>query len=268
MTSEMMIATRTRLITSPPRSACISVIARAVVVRKGKASGVSNNVSSGIDLSDLAKTPNQVKYAKHLTDQRVELVIGQGPAGSGKTMIACAYAVRALLNKDIKKIIITRPTVGLDESIGYLPGTLEDKLAPWLFPVFDCFKQYVPLGKLQSLLKDDTIEICPLAYIRGRTFHNSWIIADEVQNTTPNQMKTLLTRVGQNSKIVLTGDLQQCDMKQKNGLRDFIDKHNEHGKCILSAYPKDPIQMVTFEEADVMRSNIVKHILGIYNAEH
>jgi phosphate starvation-inducible PhoH-like protein len=268
MTSEMMIATRTRLITSPPRSACISVIARAVVVRKGKASGVSNNVSSGIDLSDLAKTPNQVKYAQHLTDKRVELVIGQGPAGSGKTMIACAYAVRALLNKDIKKIIITRPTVGLDESIGYLPGTLEDKLAPWLIPVFDCFKQYVPLGKLQSLLKDDTIEICPLAYIRGRTFHNSWIIADEVQNTTPNQMKTLLTRVGQNSKIVLTGDLQQCDVKQKNGLRDFIDKHNEHGKCILSAYPKDPIQMVTFEEADVMRSNIVKHILGIYNADH
>lgn len=225
----------------------------------------SKNVSLETSLRSLEKTKNHAQYAEYLRNDDTNLVVGIGPAGSGKTLIACAYAINKLLARDISKVVITRPAVTIDENHGFLPGDLESKMMPWLIPIYDCFKEYVTMYRLKGFIQNDDIEICPLSYIRGRTFHNSWIIADEVQNSTINQMKTLLTRVGNNSKMILTGDLQQCDLRQENGLEDFLRRYSYY----LQDDPTEPkykdiIKLVEFNETDIMRSELVKHILTIY----
>lgn len=233
------------------------------MLRKAAPTVVCKQTRKEVDLRALEKRPNHKMFADHLKNDNVNLVVGIGPAGSGKTLLSCAHAVNKLLQKDIAKVLITRPAVAMDESHGFLPGDLESKMMPWLIPIYDCFKEYVTIHRLKELIANEEIEICPLSFIRGRTFHNSWIIADEVQNSTCNQMKTLLTRIGNNSKMILTGDLQQCDLKVPNGLEDFLRRYH-YFKIDNIEDEDDAIKIVTFDETDIMRSDIVKHVLNVY----
>ena len=236
------------------------------ILAKGtKSSNSFGKVHNESTLLSLEKTQNHIKYASYLKNDNVPLVIGIGPAGCGKTLLSCAHGINKLLQQEISKVVITRPAVAMDENHGFLPGDLESKMMPWLIPIYDCFKQYVTIHKLKEMISNEDIEICPLSYIRGRTFQNSWIIADEVQNSTPNQMKTLLTRIGSNSKMILTGDLEQCDLKAPNGLADFLHRHTYYVENNETCTDDDLIKIVQFEESDIMRSELVKHVLHIYN---
>lgn len=207
-------------------------------------------------LTKLNNTSNHVKYNAVLADPNVKISVGIGAAGSGKTLLPATHALHNLLVKKIDKIVITRPAVTMEETVGYLPGDINNKMHPFIIPIYDSFKEYVSMQKIKEYIANEEIEICPMAFMRGRTFNNSWIIADEVQNTTVNQMKSLLTRIGHDSKMSLTGDLNQCDIKNVNGLSDFIKR--------LNKYNEESIKVVEFDENDVMRSDIVKTILGIY----
>lgn len=213
-------------------------------------------------------TLNQKLYCDYLTDKDVPIVIGVGKAGTGKTLLAASHAISSFYNKEVSKILITRPAVTLDEDHGFLPGKLQDKMEPYLKPLFDCFLQYYTSDTLKSLMKDELIEICPIAYIRGRTFHNSFIIADEMQNSTPSQMKTFLTRIGQNTKTAITGDLEQCDLRSLNGLQQFLEQLMLYNRIQFSKgvdESESSIKVVEFTEEDVQRSEVVKHVLSIYS---
>ena len=171
------------------------------------------------------RNPTQFTYINILNDWRQHIIFAIGPAGTGKTMIAVNKAIEAFKNKEIEKIVITRPAVSVDEEHGFLPGDLIEKMTPWMRPVFDIFYDHFSPKHTKYLLESEKIEIAPLAYMRGRTFKNCWIIADEMQNATPSQMKMLLTRIGDRSRMVVTGDLMQHDRGyEKNGLHDFITK--------------------------------------------
>jgi phosphate starvation-inducible PhoH-like protein len=206
--------------------------------------------------SMVPKNENQKKYNRVLYSNK-PMIFATGPAGTGKTMLACYAAINGLNDDAYSKIILTRPTVSVEEDIGYLPGTLEEKMDPWTRPILDIFSEFYTQNQIQYMLKEKTIEICPLAYMRGRTFKNAYIIADEMQNSTPNQMKMLLTRIGENSKMVITGDLNQHDRKyDENGLKDIFEKLNN------KTYKR--IECITFDHEDIERSPIVKDILDIY----
>lgn len=222
------------------------------------------NAPKDVDLRVLEKRPNHKVFADHLRNDSVKLLVGIGPAGSGKTLLSCAHAINRLLQKDISKVLITRPAVAMDESHGFLPGDLESKMMPWLVPIYDAFKEYVTIHRLKELIHNEEIEICPLSFIRGRTFNNAWIIADEVQNSTCNQMKTLLTRIGKDSKMVLTGDLEQCDLKGPNGLEDFLKRYYYYASEYDTLDEDEMIKIVSFDEDDIMRSEIVRHVLNVY----
>ena len=203
--------------------------------------------------------PKQITYQTILRDPRTPLVISTGPAGTGKTLLACNVAIEKLLNGNVDKVVITRPVVSVGQDLGYLPGNIESKMYPWLIPVYDSFYQSIEARKVELFMENNTIEICPLSYIRGRTFHNSFIIADEMQNSTAMEMKTLLTRMGKDTKLVVTGDLEQCDIPNDiNGLEDFMAKLDK------KKYDNDLIQSIEFDIHDVERSDIVKHVLKIY----
>jgi phosphate starvation-inducible PhoH-like protein len=185
------------------------------------------------------------------------MIFAIGPAGTGKTMLACYAAIEGLNDGDFNKIILTRPAVSVEEDIGYLPGTLEEKMDPWTRPIMDIFSEFYSQHQIGNMIKEKIIEICPLAYMRGRTFKNAFIIADEMQNSTPNQMKMLLTRIGNNSKMIITGDLNQHDRKyDDNGLKDIYEK--------LQKTNYRRIECITFSHEDIERSPIVKDILQIY----
>ena len=185
------------------------------------------------------------------------MVFAIGPAGTGKTMLACYAAVAGYNDKTYKKIVLTRPVVSVEEDIGYLPGTLEEKMDPWTRPIMDVFSEFYSQGDIQYMIKEKIIEICPLAYMRGRTFKDSFIIADEMQNSTPNQMKMLLTRIGEGSKMVITGDPKQHDRKyEDNGLIDICSK--------IDGKRTKRIEYIKFEFSDIERSPIVRDILEIY----
>ena len=206
--------------------------------------------------SMVPKNENQKKYNRVLYSNK-PMIFATGPAGTGKTMLACYAAINGLNDDAYNKIILTRPTVSVEEDIGYLPGTLEEKMDPWTRPILDIFSEFYTQNQIQYMLKEKTIEICPLAYMRGRTFKNAYILADEMQNSTPNQMKMLLTRIGENSKMVITGDLNQHDRKyEENGLKDIFEKLNN------KTYKR--IECITFDHEDIERSPIVKDILDIY----
>ena len=191
-----------------------------------------------------------------LMDESKDIVFGIGPAGTGKTMLACQIAVKAFLDGQVDKIIVTRPAVSADEDLGFLPGTLEEKMAPWTRPIFDVFREYFYANEIEGMIKEGVIEISPLAYMRGRTFKDSYIIADEMQNATPNQMKMLLTRIGTGSKMVVTGDLAQADRLKDNGLLDFVNNLKAfNSKCISSVY---------FKKQDIERHEAVKEVLEVY----
>lgn len=200
---------------------------------------------------------NQEIYINKLTDDTKNIVFAIGPAGTGKTLLAVQIGVKMLKEGQIEKLIVTRPAVSVDEDLGFLPGTLQQKMEPWTRPVFDVLAEYYFAKEIDDMIKEGVIEISPLAYMRGRTFKNSYIIADEMQNATPNQMKMLLTRLGENSKMIVTGDLHQADRLQDNGLIDFV--HLIESKTNLNR-----IDIVKFEKKDIERHAAVKEVLNIY----
>jgi len=171
---------------------------------------------------------------------------------------------------DVNKIILTRPVVPVEEDLGFLPGSLNKKMDPWVRPVFDLFLEFFTQKDIDAMLNANVLEISPLAYMRGRTFKRSFIIADEMQNSSPNQMMMVTTRIGVGSRMVLTGDLKQCDKGHTNGLGDFIHRLHTYKEWYYSGeMHKEPlgIRVVEFEKEDVERSPIVKHVLGIYGSE-
>jgi phosphate starvation-inducible PhoH-like protein len=206
-----------------------------------------------------AKNPNQELYLTYLNDFSKNYVFATGPAGTGKTLLAVEKGIEFFERKLFNKIIITRPAVSVDEEHGFLPGTLEEKMDPWVRPIMDVFKEHYNKEQIDFLIKCGKLEISPLAYMRGRTFKNAWIVADEMQNATVNQMKLLLTRLGDRSRIVITGDLQQNDQKNLNGLQDFLQKE----KRCESSY----ISTIAFKPSDVERHPAIKDILQIYGDE-
>jgi len=207
----------------------------------------------------LPKTIHQTEYVRHLNNDNTKIIISTGPAGCGKTLFACQKAIQLLKKSEINKIIITRPVVSVDEEIGFLPGNIIKKMDPWTKPMFDIFLEYYSKSELDLMLHNEKIEICPLAFMRGRTFKQSFIIADEMQNSSPNQMKMLTTRIGDGTRMVITGDLNQTDIVKENGLNDFVDKYK------LLNDTTEIIQMATFTSDDIERSDVVKKVLEIYN---
>lgn len=202
---------------------------------------------------------NQEDYVLKLLDQSNEIVFGVGPAGTGKTMLAVQVAVKLFKERKIDKIIVTRPAVSADEDLGFLPGTLEQKMAPWTRPIFDVLREYFDAREIEGMIEEGILEIAPLAYMRGRTFKNSFIVADEMQNATQNQMKMLLTRIGEGSQMAVTGDLGQADKLKDNGLINFLTR--------LESKKLTHIGITYFAQKDVERHEAVKEVLELYGDE-
>jgi phosphate starvation-inducible PhoH-like protein len=208
------------------------------------------------------KNVHQEMYCKLLKTKNRKIVIANGPAGTGKTLFATEFGIRYFLTNTYEKLIFTRPSVSVDEELGFLPGTLEEKMAPWVRPIYDVLYNFLSPKEVQQLMEEKVIEIAPLGYMRGRTFKNAWIVADEMQNSTISQMKMLLTRLGENSRLVVTGDLQQFDRAfEQNGLDDFLRKFNVRKEVISSGQ----IATFEFEKSDIQREEVVKEVLDIYD---
>ena len=206
------------------------------------------------------KNLHQEQYLKLLQQKTKKIIVVSGPAGTGKTLFAVEQGVRNFLLGKIDKLIFTRPSVSVDEDLGYLPGTLEEKMAPWVRPIYDVLYQFLSPKDVQQQMEDKLIEIAPLGYMRGRTFKNTWIIADEMQNSTVAQMKMLLTRLGENSRLIITGDLEQYDRPDTiNGLEDFLQKFRGKRSSSISSFE--------FEKYDIQREDVVKEVLDIYSGE-
>jgi phosphate starvation-inducible PhoH-like protein len=206
------------------------------------------------------KTKSQEIYASMMRSKAKKIILATGPAGTGKTLFATEFGVRNFLLGVYDKLIFTRPSVSVDEELGFLPGTLEEKMAPWIRPIYDVLYQFMSVKEVAMLMEEKVIEIAPLGYMRGRTFKNSWIVADEMQNCTISQMKMLLTRLGENSRLVITGDLDQYDRpNERNGLEDFLDKFRGKRSASISSFE--------FDRSDIQREEVVKEILDIYGGE-
>ena len=205
---------------------------------------------------------NQERYLDLLLDNTCSIIIATGPAGTGKTLLAMQAAIRALKSGEIGKIVVTRPAVGVEnEKHGFLPGDLTRKMEPWVKPLFDVLHEYYTPRDTLSMIENEIIEICPLAFMRGRNFHNCYIIFDEAQNATVNQLKMAMTRVGQNTKMVITGDLKQKDKQfiDDNGLTDFLVR--------MADSETDLIKSVQFDRSNVERSEVVSEVLRLYGEE-
>jgi phosphate starvation-inducible PhoH-like protein len=202
-----------------------------------------------------ARTCNQQRLVELY--EHNDLLFAIGPAGSGKTYTAIALAVRALKNKEVKRIILTRPAVEAGERLGFLPGDMKEKLDPYLQPLYDALNDMIPIRKLQSYMEDGTVQIAPLAYMRGRTLDNAFVILDEAQNTTVNQIKMFLTRMGNNAKFIVTGDITQIDLLRKS----------DSGLPKVIVFLKDikGIAFVEFDVADIVRHRLVKQIVEAFD---
>ena len=235
---------------------------RTFIFMKTKKNGdIGNNIFKRKQIY-FPRGDNQQKYLDLLENSNTSIVVGTGPAGSGKTLFACNTAINALRAGHIDKIIITRPIISVDdEELGFLPGTLVKKMDPWTRPILDVIGEFYSKIQIQSLIQNGVIEISPLAYMRGRTFKRSFIIADEMQNSSPNQMLMMLTRIGEDSKLVITGDQLQSDRKGVNGLQDLIQKINHKNDTSNS------IRIVFLNTSDVQRNPVVKQILDIYHPQ-
>lgn len=226
------------------------------------------NVQKNLRIHDyIPKSINQQNYVKALNNEETKIVIVSGPAGTGKTLFSCKTAINLLMAGKLKKIVITRPLVSVDEELGFLPGTIESKMDPWIRPVFDIFLEYFTKKELDTMLSENTIEISPLAYMRGRTFSDTFIIADEMQNSSPSQMQMLTTRIGKNTRLVISGDLKQSDRMTHNGLKDIVDRIKVYNTnhVMNCQNNNNMIALVTFDSSDVQRSKIVKQVLDIYD---
>jgi phosphate starvation-inducible PhoH-like protein len=204
----------------------------------------------------LPRNRNQETYVLKLLDESKNIVFGIGPAGTGKTLLAVQVAVKLFKEGAVDKIIVTRPAVSVDEDLGFLPGTLEEKMAPWTRPIFDVLKEYFNAAEITGMIAEGIIEISPLAYMRGRTFKRSFILADEMQNATQSQMKMLLTRLGEESMMAVTGDLNQADRLKDNGLVDFTR--------LLENNSQECLDIVQFETGDIERHAAVRAVLQVY----
>ncbi len=235
------------------------------IIREILSSGISSLEENGLTDTDIivfgnsgkpvrARTPNQ----RILLDESLknDLLFAIGPAGTGKTYTAIALAVRALKNKEIKKIILSRPAVEAGENLGFLPGDLKDKIDPYLQPLYDALQDMIPAKRLEEFMKDGTIQIAPLAFMRGRTLSNAFVILDEAQNTTVNQLKMFLTRMGLNAKFIVTGDITQIDLprKSQSGLI--------HALKILNKIKS--ISVIEFDKKDIVRHRLVRDIVEAY----
>lgn len=206
--------------------------------------------------------PKQLKFQSLIQNNNLPIVIAAGPAGTGKTMIACNEAIKLLKESKINKIIITRPAINVEENIGFLPGTLEKKMLPYMMPIYDYFLDYYTMDNIESLIANNKLEISPLAYMRGRTFKDCIIIADEMQNSSINQMKMLLSRIGSNSKLLITGDLEQSDISD-NGFKHVLKllelKYTEKYKMY-----NDGFGVVDLDKTCILRHEIIEKIIELY----
>lgn len=198
------------------------------------------------------QTAGQCKYMLALRSPK-PIVVGTGPAGTGKTMLACQIGIEHIQTSFRGKVILTRPIVAADEDMGYLPGDMDKKMEPWTKPMFDIFEKYLSINQMERC-----IDIEPLGYMRGRTFDNTVIIADEMQNSTPNQMKMLLTRLGYGTKLIITGDLEQSDLGEENGLAFLTYK--------LHGLDYDYIKHIEMDDRDIVRHPAVNEVLKVLNA--
>lgn len=204
------------------------------------------------------KNLHQEEYVTILRSREKKIVVATGPAGTGKTLFATEFAIKNYLSGNCEKLIFTRPSVSVDEDLGYLPGTLEEKMAPWIRPIYDILYNFIPPKEIEQMMEEKIIEIAPLGFMRGRTFKNSWIVADEMQNSTISQMKMLLTRLGENSRLVITGDLEQFDRNNElNGLDDFLTKFKGKRSSSITSYE--------FQRSDIQREDVVREVLDIYS---
>jgi phosphate starvation-inducible PhoH-like protein len=203
------------------------------------------------------KTPGQAEYLKQIGEH--DIVVGVGPAGTGKTYLAVAAAVDALMRKRVRRIVLARPAVEAGESLGFLPGDMQAKIDPYLRPLYDALDDLIPVERLQKLIETRTIEVAPLAFMRGRTLSDSFVILDEAQNATGLQMKMFLTRLGVNSKIVITGDKTQVDLPRREDSGLMQIERILHGI--------EGISFHYFSDADVVRHRLVRDIIRAYNAD-
>lgn len=216
------------------------------------------NENKNIKKKISAKTKKQQELIDVLGNEKIPIVVVTGPAGTGKTLISTSFAIESFENGKYEKIVICRPNVAVDDrDIGYLPGNILEKMAPWTRPFEDIFLEYYKKTEYMKMLEEGLIEIVPLAYIRGRTFKNSFVIIDEAQGTTPNSILSILTRIGENSKYVITGDLKQSDFLHKNGLNDFVERiKNKELKFI---------KLIEFSKDDIQRHPAISEVLDLYD---
>jgi phosphate starvation-inducible PhoH-like protein len=206
------------------------------------------------------KNKHQEQYFATLKNKQRKIIVASGPAGTGKTLFATEFGVKYFLLGVYEKLIFTRPSVTVDEELGFLPGTLEEKMAPWVRPIYDVLYTFLSPREVQELMEEKVIEIAPLGFMRGRTFKNAWIVADEMQNSTISQMKMLLTRLGENSRLVITGDLEQNDRAGEiNGMDDFLKKFKGRRSSSISSFE--------FDKTDIQREEVVKEVLDIYSGD-
>jgi phosphate starvation-inducible PhoH-like protein len=208
-------------------------------------------------ISITPKNKSQEIYLTMLAGDRKHMVFAVGPAGTGKTMIAVQHAINQFKDKLCQRIVITRPAVSVDENHGFLPGDLNQKMEPWTRPIFDVFADNFSKAEIERQIRECIVEVAPLAYMRGRTFKNAIIIADEMQNATASQMKMLLTRLGENSKMIVTGDITQADRPSNNGLLHFLGLYSNFQNSLH-------VDVCRFSKQDIERHPAVREILDIY----
>jgi phosphate starvation-inducible PhoH-like protein len=221
--------------------------------------GQVETISRSTQVNIVPRNFKQDDLLESLTNPDNNIVFTTGPAGTGKTLISTLFAIREFRAGRVDKIIITRPAVSVDEQHGFLPGTLVEKMAPWTRPIFDIFDQFYHPKEMEYLVENNKIEVAPLAYMRGRTFKDAIILADEMQNATQEQMKMLLTRIGDNSKLIVTGDLNQYDRGYADtGLKDFLER--------IRNMKSERISLVEFDHTQIERHPAVAEVLKIYKA--
>ena len=246
------------------RVSASNLLSRCISIRAKKKSNDATGATLGKSMTPkyLPKSENQKKYVECLKKSDMKIVIGVGAAGTGKTLFACCEAVSQLKTGAVQKIIMTRPVVPVEEEIGFLPGSLVHKMDPWTRPIFDILLEFYSQKDIDSMVHGGVIEISPLGFMRGRTFKRAFIIADEMQNSSPNQMLMLATRIGDDSKMVITGDLNQSDRGRDNGLGDLLGKIK--AASMASSNVTRGIGYVEFGVGDIQRSSIVSDVLRIY----
>jgi phosphate starvation-inducible protein PhoH and related proteins len=238
-----------------------------------KVSASSSSTASTI----VPKTPTQKAYVRHLQALNPPVVVATGPAGCGKTLLATSVGIEQLQKGRVDRLIVTRPSVAVEnEQFGFLPGSLDDKMKPWMLPILDAMRYSFKPSQIDQMIKTKTVELAPLAYMRGRTLDHAWVILDEAQNTTPQQMLMLLTRIGEGTKIVVTGDMDQHDRAfDYNGLLDLVQRIQQHRDMLQDKQEDgdvdideranlDWIKHIDFSNQDIQRHPIIPHILSMY----